>query len=161
MSIKKNPVKRNKNLVVLSHEHHHGLVFCARLNKAHKADDETLKSFVKEFWEHNLSSHFKSEERLLLPLLEDNKIAGQFLSEHNQIRALIQAISENNHKNVKSDILKLAKLIHDHIRFEERVMFPWLENALSPSELIAIGNELEKTEIIAPKFSLEFWKNEN
>jgi len=154
-------VKRNENLVVLSHEHHHGLVFCTRLNKAHKADDEILQSFVKEFWDNNLASHFESEERLLLPFLEDDKIARQFLTEHSQIRALIQAISENNHKNVKKDILKLAKLINDHIRFEERIMFPWLEKTLTPNELIAIGNELKDTEISVHQFSPEFWKNEN
>ena len=161
MGKKSNPIKRNENLVALSHEHHHGLVFCTRLKKANKTDDEILKSFVKEFWDNRLASHFECEERLLLPLLRENKMAKQFLSEHDQIKELIQAILETNSKNVKEDILKLAKLINDHIRFEERIMFPWLEKTLTPNELIAIGNELKDTEISVHQFSPEFWKNEN
>jgi hemerythrin-like domain-containing protein len=161
MSDNNKPVKRNENLVVLSHEHHHGLVFCSRLKKANKADDQVLKSFVKEFWDNQLASHFESEESLLLPLLQDNKIAEQFLSEHDRIRKLIQAISENQNKNVKEDALKLGILINDHIRFEERTMFPWLEKTITPNELIAIGNHLEETEVVGHQFLPEFWNYEN
>lgn len=156
-----NLVKRNENLVVLSHEHHHGLVFCSRLKKANKANEQVLKSFVKEFYDAHLTSHFESEERLLLPLLHDKKIAAQFLSEHDQIRKRIQAISENQNKNVKKDVLKLGTLINDHIRFEERTMFPWLEKTITPNELIAIGNQLKETEVVGHQFLPEFWKYEN
>lgn len=156
-----NPVKRNENLLVLSHEHHHGLVFCSRLKKANKADDLVLKSFVKEFWDNHLASHFESEERLLLPLLHDKEIAAQFLLEHAQIRKLIQAISENQNKNVKKDVLKLGTLINDHIRFEERTMFTCLEKTIAPNELIDIGNQLEETEVVGHQFLPEFWKYEN
>lgn len=153
-------VKRNENLVVLSHEHHHGLIFCSRLKKAKQPDDEILKRYVTDFWVNHLVAHFVSEEKLLLPLMWDNEITAQFLSDHIQIEELIQSIMGNN-KNVKEEALNLAKLINDHIRFEERIMFPWLQEVLSPIELVTVGKELKGTEIIAHQFLPEFWKNEN
>lgn len=151
------PVKRNENLVVLSHEHHHGLIFCSRLKKARQTDEETLKRYVTYFWNNHLAAHFESEEKLLLPLMWDNEITAQFLSEHIQIEELTQSIMGNS-KNVKEEALNLSNLINDHIRFEERTMFAWLEEVLSPIELVIVGNKLKGTEIIAHHFSPEFWK---
>lgn len=161
MEQKRNPAKRNKNLVALSHEHHHGLIFCTRLKKASQTDNETLKSFVKDFWNNRLSPHFEREEKLLLPLLRDKEIALQFLSEHDQIKELIQTVLENKRKNIKEETLTLAKLINAHIRFEERILFPWLEKSLTLDELAVIGKELEGTEVTKHQFSPKFWKNEN
>ena len=153
-------MKRNQNLVVFSHEHHHGLVFCNRLEKANQTDNETIKSFVQDFWDNHLEAHFQSEEKLLLPLLGDREIFTQFLSDHDQIRKLVQYISGKS-KGAEDEALNLSKRIRDHIRFEERIMFPWLEKALPPDQLAAIGKALEGTEISAHYFSSNFWRNEN
>lgn len=155
------PVKRNKNLVTLSHEHHHGLVFCSRLKKANQADVNILKRFVKDFWDNRLSGHLSDEEDILLPYVWENEITAQFLSEHEQIRDLVKAIIEGN-DSTKENSLKLGELINNHIRFEERTMFPWLENeVLTTEELSIVGKKLEGTEITAHHFTPEFWKNEN
>lgn len=154
----KKPIKRNENLVVFSHEHHHGLVFCTRLKKAGKTDEKTICSFVKDFWENDLSDHFEREERILLPLLWDNEITKQFLAEHDQIKTRIQRILNNKNKTLVDDAITLSKLINDHIRFEERTMFPWLEKVLTPEELRKVGEELENKEVAAHNFSPEFWK---
>lgn len=155
------PVKRNENLIVLSHEHHHGLVFCSRLKKANKTDDITLKRFVKDFWDNHLSGHFKSEENILLPYLVDGEITKRFILEHEQIRDLTKEIIEEK-QSTKEHSLKLGELIKNHIRFEERTMFPWLENeALTAKQLAIVGKKLGDTEITAHHFTPEFWKNEN
>ena len=60
---KNTPIKRDQNLVILSHEHHHGLVFCTRLNKAHQTDIKTLQLFLDDFWLNDLVPHFKNEEK--------------------------------------------------------------------------------------------------
>ncbi len=152
------PVKRNENLIALSHEHHHGLVFCSRLKKADKTDDITLKRFVKDFWDNHLSVHFKSEENILLPYFGDSEIAKRFLSEHKQIRDLAKGIMEEK-GSPKENSLKLGELIKNHIRFEERTMFPWLENeVLTAAELAIIGEKLGDTESSSHRFTPEFWK---
>ena len=154
----KNPVIRNENLVSLSHEHHHGLVFCKKKKKVHQTDDDTIVRFVEDFWSHQLASHLLSEEDILLPYLWDTEMTTQFLTEHKQIRYLVKTLLEGN-ESIKENALKLSKLLHDHIRFEERRMFPWLENeALSTEELKAVGEKLEHTEISTHCFTPEFWK---
>lgn len=158
---KAKPVQRNENLVIFSHEHHHGLIFVTRMKKANQTDDTTLKLFVKDFWENYLLAHFKSEEALLLPLLKENEITAQFLSDHKEIQNLFEAIIQGE-KLIKENALKLATTLNNHIRFEERTMFPWLENeALNSEELIAVGKKLDEVEIAAHHFTPEFWKNEN
>ena len=153
------PMKRNKNLVVLSREHHTGLVFCSRLKKSKNVDDAVLESFVNDFWTNDLALHFKKEESLLLPQFKDESIARQFLSEHSQIKSLIHSIVEHGSNHVQDDCLKLSQLIHDHIRFEERTMFPYLEQTISLADLEFIGLELEKTESAACQFLPRFWED--
>jgi hemerythrin-like domain-containing protein len=156
--VKKNsPIKRNENLAIFSREHHHGLVFCSRLKKAKQACDSVLKLFINEFWENYLESHFNNEEQLLLPLLNDKKLITQFLDQHNQIRQLIDCIRTSTN-NIQNNSLELAQQINNHIRFEERVLFPWLEKTVSKEELDRIGKCLGDNEIGAHYFKPEFWK---
>lgn len=160
MAEKINPIKRNENLLVFSHEHHHGLIFCKRLKMSNQTNDKILKHFVRDFWENHLSEHIKNEEKLFLPLLRDSTIKVQFLWEHGRIKKLIRTIEESD-GNIQGLSLELANLINEHIRFEERTMFLWLEKTLNPNELQTIGNALKDNEISAHNFSPAFWKNEN
>jgi len=156
--VKKNgPIKRNKNLAIFSREHHHGLVFCSRLKKADLACDSVIKLFVKDFWENYLEEHFNNEEQLFLPLVNNTEISTQFLDEHNQIRQLVQSVITSS-DDIQNISLELARQINDHIRFEERVLFPWLEKVCSAEELDDIGDDLGKIEKSAHNFIPEFWK---
>lgn len=150
-------LSRNENLLVLSHEHHHGLVFCARLRKADNAERETILSFVLDFWNRSLLCHFEAEERILFPLISQEDIAKRFLKEHNDIRKIISLVAEP-----ETDFHKLAgelsRVLAEHIRFEERIMFPWLEKALGPETLKTVALKLKPAEIKNHKFSPEFWK---
>lgn len=161
MTKKVNPKSsRNENLYVFSHEHHHGLILAVRLRKAHQADAETLKSYIKDFWENSLDSHFNNEEKLFLDFIRDKELKQRFLSEHKQIRNLYLDIESS-----EDDIVEKAKrfgiLINDHIRFEERILFPWLQDNLSQNELKQIGASLDDSDICSPIFSPRFWKNES
>lgn len=152
------PIRRNKNLLVFSHEHQHGLVFCTRLNKSNQTDANTLRAFVTDFWEKELLNHFRQEEKLLLPILYGTEIGKQFISEHEQIKTMVQCIKNSNNKSVFDNAITLSKVINDHIRFEERTLFPWIEKALTPKNLDALGKELENIEVTAHHFTPEFWK---
>ncbi len=159
MAKKTSPLKRNKNLEKLSHDHHHGLVFSVRLKKGNKTTHNILINYVKDFWENHLLTHFEDEERLFLPLLTDTEITGQFTSEHKQIRELVKkVISSANDESSRKYAFQLSELITSHIRFEERKMFPWLEKNSSFAELNNIGNELKENTIKPDNFSPEFWK---
>ena len=157
----KNPaLKRNECLVSLSHEHHHGLVFCKRLKKAEHAKENIIKKFVNDFWVKSLAKHFETEEKLFLPVMKENALKTQFINEHLQIKKLISEIKSTDH-NVQKMALQLANILNDHIRFEERIMFPEIEKIVDAEKLKKIGSELKETEISAHNFLPEFWKHEN
>lgn len=148
---------RNKNLYVFSHEHHHGLVFAVRLKKASQTNSETLKKYVLHFWNTALDAHFKNEEELFLHLLTNKDIKTQFLREHKLINSLINDIQSAN-----EDFIQKARELSDqlklHIKFEEKVLFPWLQDNLSPDELYQIGESLKSIEVKSHEFEPKFWE---
>ncbi|RLD83696.1 MAG: hypothetical protein DRJ07_06185 [Bacteroidetes bacterium] len=148
---------RNENLYVFSHEHHHGLVFAVRLKKASQTSTETLKKYVLHFWDSALDAHFKNEEELFLHLLANKDIKTQFLREHKLINSLVNDIQSAN-----EDIIQKAEELSDqlklHIKFEEKVLFPWLQDNLSPDELYQIGESLKSIEVKAHEFEPKFWE---
>ncbi len=148
--------RRNVNLMKLSHEHHHGLVFCSRLKKVNQASDSIIRSYIDEFWDYYLLEHFKNEEKLFLPLLSKNEIVLQFIQEHKQIKQLVSNI-KTSQKEIHNMALELASLLKAHIRFEERILFPYLEKELSVDELETIGKAMEKIKISSHCFSHHFW----
>ncbi len=151
------PIKRSENLVVLSHEHHHALVFCARLKKAHQTDAKTIQLFVDNFWTNDLLPHFINEEKWFLPEMENNEIKEQFIAEHQQIKTLVNCI-KNATKGLIDLALELSQVLNNHIRFEERIMFPYLEKTIATNNLVEIGNTLSNIEVNCNKFTPEFWK---
>lgn len=156
----KKPIKRNRGLVVLSQEHHHALVFCSRLKKAHQTDLRTLQLFVNDFWTTNTAAHFDNEEKWFLPELLHNEIKKQFITEHQQIRSLVQRIKDETNDCVNL-ATELSVILNNHIRFEERTMFPFLEKTITAEKMNEIGKELSFVKISCQKFTPEFWKNEN
>jgi hemerythrin-like domain-containing protein len=161
MAKKVNPKSsRNENLYVFSHEHHHGLIFAVRIRKAHQADAETLKRYIEDFWDNSLIFHFDNEEKLFLNFITDAELKERFLSEHKQIRTLYQDI-----KNENIDVIEKSKrfgiLINDHIRFEERILFPWLQENLTSVELKQIGTSLHETDVCSHEFSPRFWEKQS
>lgn len=154
---KKKSLNRNKNLVVFSKEHYHGLVFSNHLKIATKATDEILKSYITDFWNNHLESHFKNEEDLLLPLMVNGNQRTQFMREHALIKNQINKIKESQ-INIQNQAIELGQLINDHIRFEERILFPWLEKTLTNDQLIKIGKSLKDNSTVHC-FYPEFWKS--
>lgn len=133
------------------------MIFSVRLKSAKKTDAETLKLYVEDFWSKYLSSHFAMEEILFYGFLIDEKISNQFFSEHEEIRKLIDAV-----KDQTSDYIvlaaKLGDAINAHIRFEERTMFPYLEETIERRNLKKIGKVLELIHVEQHRFEPEFWK---
>lgn len=61
------------------------------------------------------------------------------MEEHKTIKELI-AVIEKAEDNLQELALAFSKMINTHIRFEERVFFPWLEKELSAGALIEVVN---------------------
>ncbi len=148
---------RNENLYVFSHEHHHGLVFAVRLKKASQTDSVTLKKYITDFWDNALDNHFKKEEDLFLHLLTNKDLKKQFLEEHQVINSIVKDIQISNNSIVQK-ALELSEQLKLHVKFEEKQLFPWLQENLSVEELNKIGTSLNKVEVKAHEFVPKFWE---
>ncbi len=132
-------MKRSRALIALSHDHHHALDVARRLRRATPADLDAALAYLRAFWEDEGKRHFELEERHLLDALPDadwREAAARVRREHETIRAGIASIGglESAHA--------LGDLLHAHVRFEERELFPLLESRLSEPELEALGARL-------------------
>ena len=155
----KTPLTRSPQLTPLSHEHYDGLLFVWRIRQGvrREAPIPTLNEYTRWFWHNHLQSHFENEEKLLVPHLPaDDELVQRMLQEHKAIRDLVPA--EKDQPLAK--ITLLVNLLHDHIRFEERDLFPHIESKVSPAELDDISRSLDHERSCSSEWKIEFWKNE-
>jgi len=136
--------KRHDALIPLSHHHHHALVEAVKLKRAGTAKSkftpEEIVQSLQAFWYPGGNKHFREEEEILLPAFArfqsvDRPEIIENLLEHVQIRSLVQQVI-----HVKDDPVplmhKLGDMLDSHIRKEERIIFPMIEDAL-PEEVLA------------------------
>ncbi len=126
-------MKRHTSLEPFSRDHNDGLSLARKLQ-------EDRPGALLEFraaWEQELKDHFDEEERLLGPLCSEFELA-RLTNEHGEIRKL--------GFSAEPDVPLLGRLLHDHIRWEERMLFPALESRSSPEQLKAVQEEVETLE---------------
>ncbi len=151
-------LKRHASLRILSHEHHHGLVFCQRLKRTGHVEKEMIQDFARDFWDTHLKQHMEQEEEEILPVLTDKSLERKFLGEHRNIRYLFWKI-DNQCGDKYEEAQELSSVLSDHIRFEERELFPFLETSI-PDKLAQISSALSR-EATSHAFEPKFWENEN
>jgi hemerythrin-like domain-containing protein len=117
---------------------------------------QRLQAYVRYFWEHHLQQHFQEEEAVLFSMIQD-RLCSQAVEEHHLIKQLITATELTQSAYIYTI---LADCIDDHIRFEERTLFPHLEKKLSTETLSSIGNLLQNVHTGKPTddYADEFWK---
>jgi hypothetical protein len=151
-------LKRHESLIVFSHEHHHGLVFCKRLKKTGNVEKEIIQDFARDFWDKYLKKHFEEEEAQFLQILEDKTIKEKFIADHLAIQYLFWKI-ESPCGDKREQAMELSDTLNEHIRFEERVMFPYMEE--TAEKKISVINVQATGTVEAHQYSPEFWKDEN
>lgn len=156
------PIKRTEQLQPLSRQHHNGLLFCLLLQKGIKknADPQVMGEFVQHFWHKDLQHHFQLEEQYLILLKNGyhqlEEPLEQMVREHYELKALINEISLNpTHQSID----ELRKRLDDHVRFEERKLFPLIEETISSTELQKIGKLLEREkDANCMSYPIKFWE---
>lgn len=153
------PIKRNENIAPLSKEHHSGLLFCWKVRQGIKQGIEVsrINRYIRFFWETHLKQHFEEEETILFNRL-NNDLCKTALAQHAAIRALVARINESENGSAEISA-ELASVVDDHIRFEERTLFPFLESALTAETLAEIGVQLKNVHALCPtdNYDDEFW----
>ncbi len=156
-------MKREQQLQPLSHQHHNGLMAALLLKKGveKQADTTVMDDFIVSVWNAELRNHFIKEEVYLHPhvlqipsLMEKYE---QMKTEHHQIRHLIDAI-RNEDSNV-TRIIDFYTLLEKHIRFEERELFPFIEEHIQPEQLNELGRNLQVLERkVCSDYPVKFWE---
>lgn len=145
----------------LSREHHFGLLFCWKLKQgmANGTSFELMRQYTDYFWKNILKAHCQEEEVIVKRLLpKDDVNFIRIHEEHQLIEAIIGLINEQKNLNT-SLIATLQQDLTDHIRWEERELFPYLQTVADPEELADIGRLLEH-DLKEPvdEFEPAFWE---
>lgn len=125
-------MKRIPALQSLSREHHTALTLAKACERAVQSHDEQVGKTcqrVLQAFSAELEPHFQIEEQSWLPLLhsaENRPLEQRTLEDHRQLRALLDGLRKNDAKALGS----FGKLLVEHVRFEERELFPALESLL-------------------------------
>ena len=151
------PIQRSKELAPLSREHHEGLLLGWKVKQglSNGTDLKLIAQYIQWFWKNELIEHFRKEEEILAPYLpSDNELIKRMFSEYEEIKKLVELTEIEPNETL---FLQLANLLNEHIRFEERVLFPFAEKLLTPSELEAINHQLVATHSKNPWTEEGFW----
>ena len=131
-------MKRDPALVPLSHDHHHGLVEARRLRRAAAGDGQERRraaaAFLR-FFAAETRRHFREEEERIFPLLVDAEapamdLLGRALIEHQRLYALTGELEDELAEGEvpAARMREVAEALDEHIRFEERILFPLIED---------------------------------
>ena len=118
-----------------------------------------MRQYIAYFWNNILKAHCQEEEVIVKRLLPHDDVNSTRLhEEHQLIEAIIELISKQNNLST-SLIATLQQDLTDHIRWEERELFPYLQTVSDPEELADVGRLLEH-DLQEPKdeFLPAFWE---
>ena len=142
-------MKRTEALRQLSRDHHKALFVAQRLRRVEEPDREARATEFLDFWREHGHRHFQVEEELLLPAYERVASAEEapvvrVLTDHVTIRrrAADMAAGETS----VGSLQELGAILEGHVRHEERVLFPLIEQALPPRELESLARAIARAE---------------
>jgi hemerythrin-like domain-containing protein len=144
-------MQRNEALVPLSHDHHAGLFVAQRLKRAEDAGSATeARNRFLSFWGTDGRRHFRIEEDVLLPSLARHvepahEAVVRVLVDHVELRRRAADLERCGDPSLE-ELHQLGRRLEDHIRHEERVLFPLVEQALPPDELAELAEALRRAE---------------
>jgi iron-sulfur cluster repair protein YtfE (RIC family) len=128
-------MKRHEALAPLSREHHDALILAQLLKKnapAYKGLPETPKEkalYAADFYQTHLIKHFLKEEAILEKVKKYHsgieKITAEIISEHEQLTAAFISLQQAPDLETAMDIL--GKALDNHVRKEERILFPLIQ----------------------------------
>lgn len=151
------PVRRSPELTPLSHDHHDALLFVWKLRQGVKNGTNMIRiaGYITWYWQNHLQQHFELEENILashFPLTDP--LFSKMMEDHTIIRGLVDTAKINPATDI---ISRLADTIYDHVRFEERTLFPYAEKELAGEQLQKIAFQLAKKPVCNTDWDDEFW----
>jgi hemerythrin-like domain-containing protein len=132
-------MKRHEAIAPLSRDHHGSLLLAQLLKKnapvyRDMPDNEKDKAkYAQEQFEAHIKKHFEQEEAMLELVKnshpEINTLAADIKTEHSELTALFYSLESATDLESTMDTLAIA--LETHIRKEERMLFPLLQQHCS------------------------------
>ena len=149
-------MKRHPSLQPLSRDHHEALLQVQALRPAAEGGPDerrVARARFRDLWDGWFRDHLDLEERWLPPLTPEAGDVGRLRDEHEEIRCLADAFVRGTAAAApaRTPMLRLAQTLHDHIRWEERHLFPAIERAAGEEELRRLGAETKTAEARRPR----------
>jgi hemerythrin-like domain-containing protein len=143
-------VKRSEALAPLSRDHHQGLFVALQLKRADPDTAAEAREAFVSFFEHEGARHFRLEEELLLPAYArhaepDQPAVVRVLLDHLDLRRRAQDLVTCSEPDV-AELHELGARLEGHIRHEERVLFPLIEEALPVEELYRLSVAFDRAD---------------
>lgn len=148
--------KRHPSLVLLSHDHHHGLALALRLRQGDTAlltdgwthDRNEQARHVLRFYEAELSVHFRLEEAVLFPAMikhvpDSSSLVENLVAQHRQMEKLVERLQTTQSADLEQTLVDLGTVLESHIRSEERDLFPRFERTITEHFAREIGSTLQ------------------
>ncbi len=151
------PQKRHTALIPLSHDHHHGLMLCRKIQKGLLlgVKPNRIIAYARHFFSAQLEEHFREEEQILFPVLGNrHESIRRALAEHKHLKHFF--FEETDHLKASCQIVRELDI---HIRFEERILFNEIQDNATTAQLIVIARQLDVEKKIHPKetWDDQFW----
>ena len=148
------PLKRHKALQPLSREHHQGLLLSWKIRMGLKKNIEPkrIKVYANWFYKTHLIPHFEMEEAHIFTILgKHDKLVKRALADHKRLGRLLNLDVED-----LKTLNKIEEELEQHIRFEERVLFPEIQKVATEQQLATIET-LHNEEAFLDNLDDEFW----
>lgn len=148
------PLHRHVALQPLSREHMSGLIQARLLHRACWSNRDVRASAIDGFlhaWHCEIRSHLGDEERMLLPLIDDARSRARLLAEHGVLRTLAGDLTLDAEGAARRPglLCRLGRLLHRHIRWEERVLFEEIQRT-HPTQLLLLVEQAEHIHATRP-----------
>jgi hemerythrin-like domain-containing protein len=149
--------KRHDSLLTLSRDHHHGLALALRLREGESAlltdgwthDRKEQARRVDRFYQEELRPHFAAEEEALFPAMRAHiqgadVLLDKLTIQHRQLEGLTTLVVSAQQRILGHILTNLGELLEQHIRLEERSLFPLFESQMPPEQAAEAGKEIHR-----------------
>lgn len=140
---------RDPSLIPLSHQHQHALALCVRIDRGLRdrtVDAATLQEDVDTLFRNEIEYHFRAEEQVLFPGLQQVESLPALLDELRVEHASLRRYGARAaaRQLTAEELQVFAASLSAHIRKEERQLFEQAQAALKHEELARLGRELDQ-----------------
>lgn len=144
-------MKRHDALAPLSREHHGALILAQLLKNITTvytglpADVIGKAAYAIRFYNEELVKHFKEEEDIVIATITGidaalDILANEIIAEHKGLRILFTTINDSS--DLSAHLEKIGNTLEQHIRKEERIFFPLVQQLCNQAQLATIEKAL-------------------